>query len=168
MILLLWIASCIVCVFLGRYLGNTKIKKKWRSILIKRTELQTASEYRADILYKWLIAEKKNINILSTLNNLETENVGIYGYGIVGKQLVKDMEDTHFKITCIIDRNAHNIECGYPIYTLDDELPQLDMIIVTSMNLNEIKNHIEQENCKIVLLRDILELAMEREPRGMG
>ena len=165
MILFLWIVSCIVCVLLGRYFGNKKIKKKWRSILNKRAELQIASDYRADLLYKWLVAEKSGINILSILDNIETENIGIYGYGILGKQLVKDMEDAHIRLTCIIDRNAHSLGCDYPIYTLDDELPELDMIIVTSVNFNEVKNHIKQENCKIILLRDILELAIEREQR---
>ncbi|MBD5523519.1 MAG: hypothetical protein HDR04_03705 [Lachnospiraceae bacterium] len=168
MILFLWVASCIVCVLLGHYLGDRKIKKKVRSILSKKTERQVASDYRADLLNKWLVAEKKNINILSIFNNIETENIGIYGYGIAGKQLVNDMKDAQIKITCIIDRNAHNLGCDYPIYTLDDELPELDMIIVTSVNLNEVKNHIKQENCKIILLRDILELAIEREQRSGG
>lgn len=168
MILFLWIVSCIVCVLLGCYLGDKKIKKKVGPILSKRTERQRASDYRADLLYKWLVAEKKNINILSVFNSIETENIGIYGYGIVGKQLARDMKDAHIKITCIIDRNAHNLGCDYPSYTLDDELPQLDTIIVTSMNLNEIKNRIKQENCKIILLRDILELAIERDQRAMG
>ena len=168
MILFLWIVSCIVCVLLGRYIGDKKIKKKLRAILNKKSELQIASDYRADLLYKWLVAEKRNINILSILNNIETENIGIYGYGVVGKQLARDMKDAHTKITCIIDRNARNIECDYPIYTLDDELPELDMIIVTSVNLNEVKNHIKQGGCKIILLRDILELAIERGQRSGG
>ncbi|MCM1120971.1 MAG: hypothetical protein NC416_00155 [Eubacterium sp.] len=168
MILFLWIASCIVCALLGCYFGDRKIKKKVRPILCKKTERQMASDYRADLLYKWLVAEKNNINILSVFNSIETENIGIYGYGIVGKQLAKEMKDAQIKITCMIDRNAHNIECDYPIYTLDDELPQLDIIIVTSMNLNEIKNHMKQENCKIILLRDMLELAIERKCENAG
>ncbi len=167
MISFLWIASCIVCIFLGRYWGDRKIKKKLRPMLSEKTELQIAANYRADLLYKWLVAEKMNINILSIINNTEAENIGIYGYGIVGKQLANDMKDAQIKITCIIDRNAHNLGCDYPIYTLDDELPELDMIIVTSVNLNEVKNRMKQENCKIILLRDILELAIERN-QGRG
>lgn len=136
-------------------------------MLDKKNELQVASNYRADLLYKWLVAEKRNIDILSVFNNAETEKIGIYGYGIVGRQLANDMKDAQVKITCIIDRNAHNLKCDYPVYTLDDELPELDTVIVTSVNLNEVKNHIKQADCKIILLRDILELAIEQK-RGSG
>ena len=73
------------------------------------------------------------------------------------------MKEAGIRITCIIDSNAHNLECDYPIYTLHDKLPVLDVVIVTSVNLNEVKNHIKQENCKIILLRDILELAIQRK-----
>ena len=61
-------------------------------MLSEKTELQIAANYRADLLYKWLVAEKMNINILSIINNTEAENIGIYGYGIVGKQLANDMK----------------------------------------------------------------------------
>lgn len=168
MISFLWIVSCIACIFLGKYLGNRKTKKKARQMLDKKNELQAASNYRASLLYKWLVAEKKHINILSVFNNTETGNIGIYGFGIVGKQLASDMEDAHINITCIIDRNARNLKCDYPIYTLDDELPELDLVIVTSVNFNEVKNHIKQKNCKIILLRDILELAIERKQGDGG
>lgn len=167
MILFLQIVSCIVCILLGGCLGDRRTKKKARQMLSKKNELQIASNYRADLLYKWLVAEKKDINFLSMFNNTEAENVGIYGYGIVGKQLANDMKEAQIKITCIIDRNAHNLKCDYPIYTLDDDLPELDMVIVTSVNLNEVKNHIKQANCKIILLRDILELAIEQK-QGSG
>ena len=92
MIIFLWIVSCMLCVLLGKYFGERKIKRKVRVILSKRTESLIASNYRADLLYKWLLAEKNNINILSILNHIESEDVGIYGYGIVGKQLANDMK----------------------------------------------------------------------------
>ena len=144
MIIFLWIVSCMLCVLLGKYFGERKIKRKVRVILSKRTESLIASNYRADLLYKWLLAEKNNINILSILNHIESEDVGIYGYGIVGKQLAHDMKEAGIRITCIIDSNAHNLECDYPIYTLHDKLPVLDVVIVTSVNLNEVKRSEER------------------------
>lgn len=161
MVLFLWIVSCIVCVLGGKHFGNRKLKKEVRSIFEKTTETRIAADFRADLLYKWLVAEKKNVNIVSFFKRIEMQKIGIYGYGIVGRQLVNDMREAQIMITCIIDRNAHNLKCDYPMYALDDEWPELDMIIVTSVNFNEVRNHNKQENCKVILLRDILELAIE-------
>ena len=59
--------------------------------------------------------------------------MAIYGYGILGRHLVKQMELLGYRPEFIIDNNV-NIHSDYHIYGMEDEWPEVNVIIVTVVN----------------------------------
>lgn len=86
------------------------------------------------------------------------KTIAIYGFGYAGERLQDDFENDGIKIDYIIDQNANNLVSSIEIYSMQDELPEVDLVIVTSiMEFSEIKKML---GCKIdsevVSLEEIL------------
>lgn len=58
-------------------------------------------------------------------------NVAVYGGGYLGKYLLKELRKSKVEVRYIIDQNAAYLDLGYPAYTIEDELEDVDAVIVT-------------------------------------
>lgn len=93
------------------------------------------------LLDKWLAKEKwaEQFISLATKNNIKT--IGIYGYSVLGKQLLRELSNQEsINIECIIDkRDLSNDNLKITAIRPSDEIPQLDAIVVTAVEYyNEI------------------------------
>lgn len=71
--------------------------------------------------------------------------VGVYGMSYLGDCLVEVLRKQGIKVVYGIDRNAEKIYNPYiPIYHLEDELPSVDIIVVTAViSYQQIKRDLE-------------------------
>ena len=121
--------------------------------------------YRLDSMNKkWYLLEKiiyfreHHINPAQHLIKMGWKNVAIYGCAILGKILYDELkEDVNVKY--FIDRNAERISKEIPVYSLDDLLPEVDVIIITLIDEAEnVAWEIEQKIViKTILLKNWLE-----------
>ena len=86
------------------------------------------------------------------------KTIAIYGLGYAGERLQYEFENDGIKIDYIIDQNANNLASSIEIYSMQDELPEVDLVIVTSiMEFGKIQRML---GCKIdsevVSLEEIL------------
>ena len=86
------------------------------------------------------------------------KTIAIYGLGYAGERLQDEFENDGIKIDYIIDQNANNLASSIEIYSMQDELPEVDLVIVTSiMEFGKIQRML---GCKIdsevVSLEEIL------------
>lgn len=84
-----------------------------------------------DILENWEFAVEK-LCLEITKNNYNS--IALYGYGIIGKKLLKELEYNGIKVEVIIDRDAEKYtDENYKITTIEGLNKKVDMIVVTPL-----------------------------------
>lgn len=86
------------------------------------------------------------------------KKVAIYGYGMLGKHLVFQMQEKKINVDYIIERQSGKQTNEIPLYSLDDKLPLVDVVIVTVLyDFVQIKNCIKKKlNTDIISIEDLL------------
>ena len=147
LILLLGIVICIV--FFYKFADN--------ALDTYRKKFEKAERYKA-LLIQWL--NLRNTSIADYLISFGVSTVAIYGYSEVGKILF-NMLSSNSKIETLyyIDQKAHEFsQTDIVIYTLEDELPEVDAIVVVSIcDYDEIEIELRKKTSfKIISLEDIV------------
>ncbi len=127
----------------------------------KLCEEHQAASFRAEILTKLYYLEKNGVSISEFFKLNQISNIIVYGYGIVGRIVVEELQKNGIEITCIIDRKAENIHIDFPVQTLDKPLPYADMIVVTSNNLDEVRKEAKKsgyKNMQVLSIKNIMQI----------
>lgn len=85
----------------------------------------------------WIALENQGKVIGDFLRNKHYRTAAIYGYGHLGRQLLGRLQKEEIEVSYLADQNAAYIEEGIPAYTLGDELPETDVVIVTLVENEE-------------------------------
>lgn len=80
---------------------------------------------------RWMELRERNIRVSDYLKRYDITQVAVYGYGMLGKHLIGELEEQNIKIAYIIDRDYRKQSLRYEIRNPQDNLPQVDAIIVT-------------------------------------
>ena len=131
----------------------SKINKKY-----KKVEKELAlTKVNNTILLDWLYLRQNDIQLANWLRCNRIETVAIYGYGILGKALYKELINSKVEVVCIIDRNYQNIHADVKVVSID-KVPLVDAIIISVVNYyDEIEAELfEKCTCTIVSLEDIV------------
>ena len=80
------------------------------------------------ILDKWLYIKENGLNICSSL---EGKRVAIYGYGLLGKHFIEEMERYKMKPVFVVDKNQ-SIYCSYQTLLPEDDWPDIDILVITA------------------------------------
>ncbi len=75
-------------------------------------------------------------NLISTINSYNIPRIALFGYGNIGKKMSYYLYSIDYEIQYIIDRNKENI-VDYPAYTINDQLPDVDVIIICMRDREE-------------------------------
>lgn len=152
-----------ISVFTGLIIGiliERKTSRNYREAYIEKSERYKSVVYRAQLLYKWITLGERNISVIDLLLKSEWREIAVYGYGVVGKLLVKELTNADFHVPFIIDRRKGELSTSIPTFTLFEILPQCDVIIVTTSNLSEVKGKIGCDK-NVILLEDLLNLSQQ-------
>ncbi len=85
-------------------------------------------------LDKWLCIKETGKTLVSFFKKNKFQDVAIYGIGILGRHLITELEhDENINIVYGIDRrkNESLLMYSFPIYGVNQKLPQVDLIVVT-------------------------------------
>lgn len=88
---------------------------------------------RLQLANDWLnlFIDGKSIVDFFVSNNIS--NIAIYGYSINARVLEKIINASPINLQYIIDSCPENVKSKLPVYGINDELPEIDMIIITSV-----------------------------------
>lgn len=87
------------------------------------------------------------------------KNIAIYGMGDLANRLMDDLQDSEINVVYGIDRDAAGTVCKIQdIYSLQDELPNVDAIVVTPFYVfdaicNDLKN---KTDAKIISIEEVI------------
>lgn len=85
----------------------------------------------------WIALENQGKYIGDFLRQKNYHTAAIYGYGHLGKQLFGRLKKEEIEISYLADQNAAYIKEDVPAYTLKDELPETEVVIVTLVEKEE-------------------------------
>lgn len=108
-----------------RFMGNEYCK-----VLQKRCDKHEM--YLNDLDF-WMGLREKGENVGDYIYELGFRSVAIYGYGIMGRHLRNELQNSKVECKYIIDIQKQNIDIdGLDIYAPDEELPKVDVVVVAS------------------------------------
>lgn len=126
---------------------------------IKKLKLRARKERGLFFLMnQWIGLKQDNQQIETYFQRNNYQRIAVYGMGFVGMRLIKELRNTNLNIIYGIDQNATNISSDLKLLTLEDELPEVDVIIVTVLgSFQEIYDKLSTKiKCDIVAIEDII------------
>lgn len=107
---------------------------------------------------QWLNAERTKADVINYINCREYKSIAVYGLSYLGKVLVDKLLDNNIDVKYGIDNGTVNFKYDIPVYTIEEKLPEVDVIIVTPVfSFEIIKKELSKKiNCQIISLADIV------------
>lgn len=111
-----------------------------------------------DALGKWMAGKGNKESYAEYLFQLGIQSVAIYGCGVMGEYLYIELKDK-LNVRYFIDRNASKMHGEIPVYSLQDELPKVDGVVVTLMGkVDDVKRELQEKSFEnILVLKEWLE-----------
>ena len=93
----------------------------------------TCDRYRGywQVMDRWLMLLESGKSIAGWLRAHGYAQVAIYGYGMLGKHLLRQLAADHLVPSYLIDQQPEKDSGSLPMMKLEDDLPATDLIIVT-------------------------------------
>lgn len=133
--------------------NNIEAKEYSSSVMLDMQKRTDKFEMYLNDMDMWMSLKEHGINISDFFRDSDINNVGIYGYGIMGRHLIEELNKS-FKII-VIDKQRDKICCDYPVY-LPEECPKVDVIIVASYFYMEQITYDMNTDIKLISLGDII------------
>jgi hypothetical protein len=144
--------------YIEDYIKNKKIENDYNSEQNTHLQMRFMKYYRfTNILDNWLRIKEEGLSVESNLKARNIHTIAIYGIGMLGMHLMKELEDGNIIISYGIDRRSGAINVPYRLYTLDDNLPYVDMVIVTVFyEYDEIQRKLSSKGLKSISLENLI------------
>lgn len=111
-----------------------------------------------EVYERWVDLKNADGGISQFVRDNGFEKVAIYGVGHLGRNLCNELEYNSINVVYLIDRDKNVSYGNYPVYTLQDDLPEADVVIITPFMLfDEIAEILEERvTCPLLSLEDII------------
>lgn len=150
--------STIAGVIMGATASGSWLYKKEKGIIDRKTDYGAKMKEFYDLLITWLILKQENKSLADYFKKNNYNTMAIYGMKELGERLLDELRDTEINVRYIIDKNADEIYSDLDIYTPDDELEDVDVVVVTAIHyFDEIEVEMSKKmNCPIISLEDVI------------
>lgn len=110
------------------------------------------------VLNRWLALKQEGKSITEYFSQKGYNKVAIYGMGEVGNRLYEECMNNQLNVAYAIDQNSIGVYSELDVYGIEDELPEVDVIVVTAIfAFDEIYSDLSSKvDCPIVSLEDIV------------
>lgn len=112
-----------------------------------------------DILDQWMTMEECGRTVEDYFLKRQWKSIAIYGCGKMGKHLYAKLNNSSINVEYFIDQHAYTGENDIEIKRLSDNIPVVDVIVVTPiLELDEIKTELQREGYSypVVSIEDII------------
>ena len=152
----IFVEIILVVLFLIILIMYLKERRIWKKTIEKtEDELEKFKEYYM-LLIQWGLDYQANAQLSDFLHRHSYNVIAIYGAAELGELLYEQMKKEEIEVRYFIDRRSDVLKSEIEIYSLEDELPDVDVVVVTAIhNYDDIRNILEKKNIKSVNLRDI-------------
>lgn len=111
-----------------------------------------------NLLIEWLSLRQQGVNLKEYFEFNGYKTIAVYGMKELGERLVDELKDTGIEVKYVVDRNKDMVVTDLPKYTPDEELPEVDVMVVTAVYYyNDIAEEMEEKvPFHIVSLEDVV------------
>lgn len=138
------------------YLKNKKNMEKKLEIVYKRAD--KFSEY-FKIFDRWFSLRTDGITLEKYFMDKRYKTIAIYGMGVMGNHLFEEIRTfTNVSVLYGIDRKGDTLYRDLRIYSMDEDFPEVDAVIVTAtFDYMEIENALKKKvSCPIISLSKMI------------
>lgn len=128
-----------------------------KKIDAKETEIKKYKLY-FNLYGCWIAAKQRGKSIAEYLLHENINTIAVYGMGDIGIRLCKELQGTDINIKYIMDQSMTLDTIFAPRIKLDEELPKVDAIIVTPINVfPQIRDMLSSKtDCTIISMEDVI------------
>lgn len=150
--------TTIIAGILGVAVGAGIVYKSEHNKYKAAAKINSKDNTLLQVFAKWMNLRQDGKFIADYLVGNGYHSVAIYGMHYLGECLLKELKNSSVEVRYAIDRNASNLYADVDILTLDDNIPEVDVVIVTAIgSFNEIEKSIaEIADYPVVSLEDIV------------
>ncbi|MBQ9700151.1 MAG: hypothetical protein IJV71_05955 [Lachnospiraceae bacterium] len=111
-----------------------------------------------NLLVQWLELKQQGTSLKEYFEFNGYQSVAVYGMKELGERLVEELKDTGIEVKYVIDRNKDIVVTDLPKYTPDEDLPEVDVMVVTAVYYyGDIAEEMEEKvSFPIVSLEDVV------------
>ncbi len=111
-----------------------------------------------DMLNQWLIIKQEGRSVGSYIEKCGWQSVAIYGMGIYGRHIIRELKGTKCRILYGIDRQKIDVYEGIKILNPAERLPEVDIVINSVIHeQDDIAKHLKTIiSCPVVSLEEIV------------
>lgn len=110
------------------------------------------------ILLQWLRVHQEGRTLADYFRKNGYSTVAVYGMKELGEALVGELENSDIEVKYCVDRSADDIYVEVDVYKPDQNLPPVDVMIVTAVHyFEDIENDMMKKvDCPIISLEDVV------------
>lgn len=154
-----WIILSGAVMFLFGLLAGMRMGGKSDKVAYKelRDRLAKFEDYFA-ITNKWLKNRNQNKSVSAYFEKNHFQKIAIYGMGEMGKRLYEELQLDGVDVEFVMDRRAQRLDPHLKVCSIDDEIPSVDVIVITpTFDYEAIEQALrEKTECKIVSIKDVV------------
>lgn len=143
-----------------KYVSVNKVERKnswavlYNFLNNERLEKEALSEKRRsneEYLAKWLRLEMKQIHLASYFEERGIKQFCLYGYGILGRQVIRALDELPIEIICVIDREKSSEEEKIPFRNSAAGLEDEYILVSVMSDAWAIVNALKKQGCKHII-----------------
>lgn len=152
------IISTLLGTAVGAAAGATAMIKSKEKMLVERKQMSDKHFDLFMLMNQWLAVKQQNLEITTYFHENNYKKIAIYGMSYVGERLYDELLPSDIEVVYAIDSRADNVYADVDVYTMNDNLPDVDVIVVTAITFfNEISEKLaEVTDIPAVSLEDII------------
>ncbi|MCI9134009.1 MAG: hypothetical protein HFI31_07470 [Lachnospiraceae bacterium] len=131
-------------------------------VLKHREEKETRKDAKKYLdLYRtmsqYVVTKQQHKEVSDYFEENGYERIAVYGMSHMGQRLIDDLKDSKVQVVYGVDQRADRLTYSLPIYRPSEELPQVDAIVVTAYDFDEIEEELaEKVDFQILNFSDII------------
>jgi hypothetical protein len=134
------------------------VRKRLEKTVKKKQQLADKHLTIMKVYDEWLKVRQDSKSLIQYFEKRDYKNIAIYGMSYLGESIVRELKDSDVNVLYGIDKNAENIYSTVEVMNLSDNLPKVDVVVVTAVFFfdeiaEELKNMM---NCPIISLEAII------------
>lgn len=111
-----------------------------------------------NLLEQWMSIKEGDKVVSTYFEKNGYYKIALYGLGKIGNHLLKELEGTDIQVSYAIDARGEKLNTDIVVYTPDDEIPDVDVIVVTAtFDYDNIKNVLEEKtDIQVISIDDVI------------
>lgn len=152
-------ASYIFTLLFGLLSGAYGMAKICEKVLIKENNRANKNGDNFRTVCKWMKAGQSHNYIEDYFVKRDIKEIAVYGLGELGLCLMRELKETNISIKFIIDRDKNKWCDSCPLFSVEEDLPGVETIVVTPISeYEEISRQLrDKTDARIVSLKEIID-----------